>query len=159
MERTLAMMKEEYGVLQRKYGLPGFDEMNADFYIEKVAETETDFLLREIRKFIADRFFNYLRFVESLLNPVNVPMFVYSMIKTLGEKDKEKLTEIYKKLAKHELYLIELDIKYFEEKEAEFLKYSYEIWQEIKGEFSEIIEIAKKNWDAKVEEGKGGYLG
>ena len=138
-EKTLGDMKEDYKKLQEKYSLPNFEELNADFQIEKAAENETDFLLREIRRFIADRFFNYLRFVESLLNPVNVPMFAFSIVKTLGEKDKEKLSEIYKKLAKHELGLIELDIEYFEEKEAEFIKHSYQLWQEVKKELLDVV--------------------
>ena len=158
-EKNLESVKEEYGKLQEKYGLPSFDDLNADFYAEKVAENETDFLLRAIRALIADRFFNYLRFIESLLNPVNVPMFAFSIIKTLKEEDKEKLTKMYKKLAKHEVDLIELDINPSEEQEARFIKDSYGLWQEIKTDFKEIVEIIKKNWDVKNEAGKGGYFG
>ena len=158
-EKTLDDMKKDYFLLREKYNLPSFNELNTDFQIEKASDEETDFLLREIRKLVADRFFNYLRFVESLLNPVNVPMFAFSIVKTLGEKDKEKLTEIYKKLAKKEVELIELDIDSTDEKEAQFLKSSYELWQEIKKEFLEIVEVVKKNWDAESEKSGSGYLG
>jgi len=158
-ERSLGDFKKDYGEIQGKYDLPSFEELNSDFQIEKAAENETDFVLKEIRKLVADRIFNYSRFVESLLNPMNVPMFVFSVVKTLDIKEKEKLTEIYKKLAKNEVSLIELDIDSNEEKEAEFIKNSYRLWQEVKKELLEIVEIIKKRWDAKVDEGKSGYLG
>ena len=158
-EMSLKDFKKKYSEFQIKYNLPIFEELNNCFQIEKASENETDFILREIRKVIADGLFNYSRFVESLLNPANVPMFVFSIIKTLGVKEKEKLTEIYKKLAKREIDLIELDINSTEEKEAEFIQGSFQLWQEMKKDFLEIIKVVKKNWDTEVEEGKKDYFG
>ena len=159
VEKDLEFLKKEYGKLQKKYGLPTFEELNNDFQIEKASENETDFVLREIRKLIAERLFNYLRFIESLLNPVNVPMFVYSIIKTFNVQEKDKLTEIYKKLAKKEVELIELDIVSTEEKEVKFIKESYNLWQEIKKDVLNVIDAIKKNWDTKVEVDKKDYFG
>ncbi len=160
MERgNLERMKIDYEEIRKKYNLPGFQELNEDFCIEKVAESETDFLVREIRRYVADKFVNCLRFVESILNPVNVPMFVFSVTKIITEKEKEKLREIYKKMAKREVELIGLDIKFSEEKEAEFINTSYKIWQEIKTELSGVIEFIKSNLDNKIEGAGEGYFG
>ena len=158
-KEDLENLKKEYSELQKKYALPTFEELNSDFQIEKLSENETDFLLKEIRRLVADRLFNYLRFVESLLNPVNVPMFVYFIIKTFDVKEKDKLTEIYKELAKREVELIGLDIESTEEKEANFIKESYKFWQEIKEDILEIVGVIKKNWDAKSETSKKDYFG
>jgi len=158
-EPNLKELKKDYENIQRKYDLPKFEELNKDFHIEKLAEIETDFLVREIRKFIADKFSNYLRFIEVLLHPVNAPMFVFSIIKSIGADEKKKLTDVYKKLVKIEVRLIELDIKFIEEKEIEFIKESYEIWQEIKKDMLEIVEVIKKNWDNKSEVNGKGYFG
>ena len=159
VEENLGNLKNEYKKLQERYGLPTFEELNKDFQIEKATEHETDFLLREIRKFIAERFFNYLSFMESLLNPVNVPMFIFSIVKTFDVKEKERLTEIYKKLAKVEVELIELDIQYNEEKEAEFIKNAFSLWQEVKEDVSKIVSVIKKNWDNETEASKKDYFG
>ncbi len=158
-EKNLQDLKNRYKELQEKYNLPSFEELNEDFNIEKAAETETNLLIREIRRFVADKLVNYQRFVESIINPVNVQMFIYSIIKTLGDKEKEKLTEIYKFLSKNEMELIELDTKYSEEKEAEFIKNSFELWQRIKEDFLEIIQVIKKNWDNKIESRGKDYFG
>ena len=155
----LENLKEEYVVLQEKYELPNFGNLNNDFQIEKVSESETDFLLKEIRKVIVERLFGYLIFVESLLNPANAPMFVYSIVKTFGVQEKETLTEIYKKLAKREVDLIELDIVSTEEGEAKFIKDSYKLWQEIKKDILKVVDVIKKNWDVKAETSKKNYFG
>ncbi len=158
-EYNLETLKQEYRGIQEKHNLPSFEELNEDFGIEKAAEVEVELLIREIRRFVADKLANYMRFVEAILNPVNVQMFVYSLIKSLDNQEKEKLTEIYKKLSKNELRLIELDIEYSEEKEALFIKESYVMWQEMKKDLLDVIEKANKNWDNKSESKKKDYFG
>jgi len=155
----LESLKEDYQKIQKKYNLPDFDKLNEDFSIEKISEAETDFLLREIRKFMADKFMNYLRFAESLLNPVNVPMFVFSIVKSIGVEEKNLLTEIYKKLAKCEVDLIEIDIEFSEEKEAKFILEAYNLWQEMKKDFLRIMNSIKKNWDIKPKTNGKNYFG
>ena len=158
-EYNLETLKQEYKKIQEKHNLPSFEELNEDFNIEKASEVEVELLIREIRRFLADKLANYMRFAEAILNPVNVQMFVYSLIKSLDVQEKEKLTEIYKKLSKNELKLIELDIKYSEEKEALFIRESYVMWQEIKKDLLDIIEKATKNWDNKSESKSKDYFG
>jgi len=155
----LAELKERYNLFQVKYNLPSFEKLNEDFQIEKAAEYETDFILREVRRYVTDKFFNYLRFIESILTPNNAPMFVFAITKTLGIKDREKLIELYKKLAKVDVDLIELDIQYSEEKEANSIKKYCEMWQGIKKELMEIVDVIKKNWDTKIEDNENGYFG
>jgi hypothetical protein len=155
----LQKLKDEYSKLREKYNLPHFEKLNEDFQTEKAAEAETDFVLREIRRYITDKFFNYLRFIESILTPNNAPMFVFAITKTLGARDREKLAELYKKIAKVDIDLIELDIQYSEQKEAEAIKKYYEMWQDIKKDLLEIVEVIKKNWDTKAEENGRGYFG
>ncbi|MDP3992396.1 MAG: hypothetical protein U1B79_00470 [Candidatus Pacearchaeota archaeon] len=162
MEKTgmgLEQLKIEYLVLHKKYDLPSFKEMNEDFYIEKIAENETEMLMREVRRMVGDRLANYMRFIENLLNPVNVPMFVFSIIKLIGADEKKKLQEIYKKLIKNEIKFVERDLEFDEAKEAEFIKGSYGLWQEMKKEISGVFEMVDKNWETKTEENSKGYFG
>jgi len=159
MEKSLQEIKQEYKKIQEKHNLPSFEELNKDFAIERVTEIETDYLIKEIRKLIAEKISNYLRFLETLLQPINTPMFVYSIIKTYGEAEKEKLTEAYKKLAKKEVDLIETDLEFNEEKEAQFIKETFFLWQEVKKEILDVIQIIKKNWDNKSKPNGKGYFG
>lgn len=158
-ESSLARLKKDYEEIQRKYNLPAFDVLNAEFGIEKIAETETDFLVREVAKVMAGKFSNYLRFIELILNPVNAQVFIFSLIKTLGDNEKNKLSEIYKELAKIEVRLIELDLEFSEEKESNFIKETYEIWKRISRDFLEVVGKIKSNLDNKSESNNKAYFG
>lgn len=155
----LEEFKAKYEVLKKKHGLPSFSELTEDFNIERASEAETEYPLREIRKFISDKLFNYLRFVEALLNPSNVPMYVFSIVKTLGADEKKKLSDIYAELAKIEIMIMEIDLDYSEKAEADFIKSSFKAWQTMKKDLLKIAEVVKKNWDLKSEAEKKGYFG
>ena len=158
-EKSLDKLKEKYSEIQKKFELPDFDELNKEFQIEKISVEETDYLIREIRKFLAEKFSNYMRFVEALLNPSNSPLFVFSIVKSLNVEDKEILQEVYKKLAKIEVDLVEVDLDFSEEKEVQFVKENYKVWKEVKKDLLKTIETVKKNWDNKFEDSSKGYFG
>lgn len=157
-ESQLEKLKKEFSAIQKKYKLPSFSELNEDFSIEKI-ENESDFLVREVRRHIAEKFSNYLRFLEALLNPTGAPMFVFTVVKSLSNDDKKKITEIYKQLVQNEVKLLELDIEFSEKKEAEYIKNTFKMWQEIKKQLLRIVESIKKNWDSKAEGNSKGYFG
>jgi len=158
-ESKLEKLKENYAKIQEIHNLPDFNLLNSDFSIEKLAEIETDFLIREVVKSMADKFSSYLRFVEVLINPANAQMFVFSIVKTLDVEEKNKLSEIYKELAKIELNLIELDVEFSEKKDADFIKNSYEIWNNLKKDLLNILGKIKLNWNKKNESNSKGYFG
>ena len=158
-EKSLNDIKKEYSKLQKKYSLPSFEKLNEEFGIEKITEGETDFLLRKIRSQISEKFFSYLRFTETLLNPANAPMFVFSIVKAIDSEKRKNLNEIYKNLAKNEINVVEIDLDYSEEKEAEYIKDSHKLWLSIKKDMLEVIECVKKNWDNKTEGKSKGYFG
>lgn len=155
----LEKLKKNYSLLQEKHGLPPFEEMNEDFYIEKIAETETDILVRELRKTMGDKIMNYMRFVENLLNPVNVPISIFTIVKMIGAEDKKKLSRIYKELIKIELRFIERDLKFDEEKDLKFIRDSFDIWQKVKKELLKIFGSIDEKWDEKFIENSKGYFG
>lgn len=158
-ERTLADLKKDYSEIQRKYNLPSFEELNREFYIEKIAEAETDFLLREIRKFIADKFYNYMRLIETVLNPVNAPIFMFSLIKSITPEDKKKLGTIYDDMSEIYFEVIKLDAESSEKKDAEFTRKSYDSWLKIRKELSDSLEKIKAVKDKNEENSGSKYFG
>ena len=158
-ENKLEKLKKEYDKIQKKYKLPSYKELNEDFGIEKLSETDTELLTRELRKFVGDYLSRVLRTIESLLSPSNVPMFVFSIVKSIDAEDKKKLSDMYKELAKSEVKFIKLDFGFNEEKEAEFVKDSYNVWQTTKKDFLKIMEKVDMKWDDKAETNNKGYFG
>jgi hypothetical protein len=137
---NLENLKQEYNKFKKDYDLPEFTELNKLFDIEEI-DTETEFLLRKIRRTIAEKVSGYLRFSEILLNPSNAPMFFFKLIKKLESSDKEALTKIYDKLGSFEIEMINIDLEYNEQKEAEFIKKCYESFKdEVKPSLLKVVE-------------------
>lgn len=157
-EFNLKLLKERYSSLKKKYSLPEFDDLNRDFKIEKLADFESDFLLREIRSQIGESIENFIRMLEALLNPVNVPMFLFPIIKSINADDKEKLIKIHKELGKLVISSIKL-MNYSEEKEAEFIKEAFKKWNNFKSDFVKIIEDVEKKAELKSSKKKNNYFG
>ncbi|HTZ41659.1 MAG TPA: hypothetical protein VMC07_00420 [Candidatus Omnitrophota bacterium] len=158
-EYNLSVLKQEFRKLQEKYGLPGFEELNREFSIEKIAESETEVLTKEIRRFISDKIYNYIRFIETIINPVNAPIFIFSILKSITPDDKKKLGEIYDKLADIEMELIKLDIESSEKKDAEFIKKVYDSWLEIKRELLSLFDRLKKEQKGADSDNASKYFG
>ncbi len=158
MERLLTEIKKRYEPLQKKYKLPSFNELNREFEIEKVQETETDFLVREVRKSVGEKIGAFLRFLENIINPTLAPIFVLNSLKDLATKDKEIIKGCYEVLVRLELEAIHLDIDYDEKKEAAFIQKVFNKWQEIKPDLNEIVKLMERT-QKKIEERKNSYLG
>lgn len=158
-ESNLEEFKKDYLEIQKKYDLPSFEEFNQDFHIEKLADVETDYLVREIRKMITDKFANYLRFIETFLHPSNAPMFVLSIVKLISVEDKKSLVSMYEKLAKSEMKIVELDLEFSEERDAKFIKSSFDLWQEIKKDLLLFVRKVERDWDSKPEVNGKNYFG
>lgn len=158
-ESSLDELKRDYSLLQKKYKLPKFQELNEEFDIEKVAEHETDFLVREIRKAIMDKIIAYLRFTEMLLNPSNAPMFFFALVKGLTSHDKRILERLYEKLGSFEIDVIELDCRYSEKDEAEFIRKIAKEWKQVAEDMLKLAETLRRNWNQKSQKGERGYCG
>ncbi|MDO8622793.1 MAG: hypothetical protein Q7R52_00965 [archaeon] len=158
-DEDLEKLKKNFEEIRSKYNLPFFRELNEDFHIEKAVEFEGELLIREVRRFMGDKLYNYMRFVEGLVNPVNVSMFAFSMVKAMKPEDKKILEEIYKKLTKIEIKLVRLDIEYSEKEEAEFIIETYKEWQNMKKDTMKILDSIESNFDSKSESNNKNYFG
>lgn len=155
----LEELKEKYEVLREKYALPSFYELNKVFDIEEL-DSETDFLLRKIRRFISEKLAGYMRFIEVLLNPSNAPIYFFKLIKKLDEPDREALNVMYDTLGKIEVETISLDLNYNEEKEVEFIKKLYKMFNsEIREKLLDVLVKLGNGENEKKKEVNGSYFG
>jgi len=158
-EWNLKRLKAEYIKFEKKFKLPDFNKLNEEFDIERISEKETDYVLREIRKTIADKLIAYIRFVETMMNPSNGPMFFFMVVKGFTLNDKNLVDTIYKKLAKYEIDVIDLDNKYNEKKEAEFISRIYKEWQDVKEDIDSIVKVIRENLEKVSEKADKEYFG
>lgn len=152
-------LKDKYEILRKKYTLPSFYELNKVFDIEEI-DSESDFLLRKIRRYISEKLAGYMRFIEILLNPSNSPIYFFKLIKKLEDSDREALNFMYETLGKIEIETISLDLNYNEEKEAEFVKKLYKIYnEEIRTRLLDVLMRLDNGEDNKKKDVNGSYFG
>jgi hypothetical protein len=139
----LKNLKESYAKLSKKYNLPLFKELNENFEIEKI-DRDTEILLRNIRKVMMEKIVSSLNFLEIFLNPMNAPRMYLLFMKSMNGDDRQKLDDIYKKLAELNLLALAVEIDYNERKEAETIKEIFKVWISVKPEFLNLFNAMNK---------------
>lgn len=140
-------LEEEYIKLAKKHNLPNLESISQDFDIEKIANKETSFLIREIRRVVNEKISAYIHLFETLLNPQGPPMFVFKIIKNMSPEEKQKIQKLYTFLSKTQIQIMKLDTVYSEEKEIAFIKETYEMWQKTKQEIFTLFESLETNFE------------
>ena len=158
-EKKFDKFLEEYAKAQKKFSLPAFEEMQEDFDIEKISDKDGGFLIRDIRRVVAEKFVAYSHFFETLLNPTSPPMFVFSFLKNLSESDRKEIKELYKELSKMQIKTMKLDTIYNEKHETEFVKFAFGEWQKIKKRTLSLIETFEKEFEKNSVEKEKSYFG
>lgn len=158
-QEGLEKLKEDFEKLKVKHDLPSFYDLNKFFDIEEISH-ETEFLLRKIRRTISEKISNYLRFIEIIINPSNAPVFFFKLVKKLDKKDQEILSEIYGSIGNLEIEIISLDLDYSEEKEAEFIKKIFKLFnEEIRIKFESILQKLLNEETNNKKSSNGSYFG
>ena len=159
MENEEFDFESTYNELKEKHSLPEFKRIAEDFDIEKIAEKESIFLIREIRRTINEKLSAYMHLFETLINPTAPPMFIFSVLRGINGEDKEQIKEIYKELSKLQIEVMKLDTIYSEESEVAFVKKSFDRWQELKKEIYTIIGKFDENIGKEDNSKNRGYFG
>lgn len=155
----LDILKEHYSVLQSKYALPDFQYLNENFDIESLASNETEMPLKKIRKQITEKVSSGLRALEMFLNPQNAPLFIFTIIKSFSQTDKEIINEVYHQFAEFEIEAFGLETVYSEKKEAEFIKKVCVSWKDISADFNRIYDSMKVNFRKESKKQEKSYFG
>lgn len=156
---NLHQLKEEYAKFDKVYGLPEFSKLNQEFEIEGTSVEDTEILLKVIRKHLTEKIFYVLRTLEAFLNPSNAPMFVFNMIKSFSETEKETVKKLYGQLARYEIDAFGLEAEYNEKKEADFIKKVFAEWKGISEELKEIHKFMLENYDKADKKQTKSYFG
>ena len=148
MDSCLQKLKKDYEKLREKYRLPSFNELNVDFEIEKLQETETDFLLRSIRRAMIEKTAVILRFLEILVNPTEAhsQMYIFSILKSISPEMKKTIDKVYKEMTVIELGSLSLDIDYDEKNEVKFILEMSKKWPSIKKDLKDITQKIGVVW-------------
>ncbi len=150
-------IKKKYNELKSRYSLPDFEELNKEFELSTI-ECE-EFLLRKIRKKIADKINTMCEFLEGLLSPDTTMANLYEY-KAFDDDERKKIFELYKRLKVLEKSALELSLSPCDEKDAEFIKDVFSSWNKIKIEMIVFIKKIKNFWENESTKSSSvGYFG
>ncbi len=154
----LKELKNRYAQVEKKYKMPSFDELNADFEIEKIT-SESDFILRTIRKLMMDKVVGFLNFFERVTtNPAGLPRIYFQFIKAMDVKDRKEVEEIYARLGNLSLIAFEREIEAVEKEEAELINKIYAEWNALKPALINVSQKMKNTENNNIKKEKS-YFG
>lgn len=135
----LKNFKVKYAVLQKKYKLPSFEELNENFEIYKGRGKDEDCLLRGIRKSMIEKIVNALGFFDMLLSGMNAPRIYMNYIKTMTAEDRKTIEKIYTLFGEVSMASMALEIEYSEKDEAKLIADLNRVWNSVKKDFKGVV--------------------
>ena len=151
-------LKSDYGKLAKKYKLPGFQELNECFEIDRI-DKDSDCLLREIRKTMMDRIVRYIHFIEMMINPAQAPPMFMIFVKNISDEERKVLEKVYQNFIELELRSLKLEIDYSEKDEFKAIVNIFSVWNKTKSDLRSVIGIMEKNWKGTSEKKEKTYFG
>lgn len=151
-------MTDTYKKLAQKHGLPGFKELDNEFEIGSLEES--NFPLRDVRKKMAEKLDLLGEILGQILQPNPDSIVDMYECKYFEDNEKDKVFALYKDiqilLRENLLCAIRADQK----KDAEWIKAVHDSWKDLKQKSLPFIEMLKSTWKEKGDsETQLRYLG
>ena len=150
-------LKEEYNNLN--YKLPKFEDLDDEFEVSIASIKNKNFLVRNLRRRLNDKVIFYCKIIEGLIYPNSTNIIGMLEIKSFNEEEKEKLSNMYKKLMEFERESLNLDVNPDEKKDVEFINSLFKEWKKFKEEMIRITKKMKESWHLEEKEEKDNYFG
>lgn len=153
-------LKERYLVLQKKYKLPSFEDLNNEFELlslpplEEIAKP-----LSFIRRRISDRIAWACNLLQTLLQP-NLGSFITMYEAGLFDKtEKNTISQLLRDLMILERESLCIDMDGTEEQDAQYILSVMKVWPQHKKELRKISEKMKQGWREERKPTQSSYLG
>ncbi|MEK6946107.1 MAG: hypothetical protein AABX32_00715 [Nanoarchaeota archaeon] len=150
--------EKQYGELRKKYRLPEFKEINYEFELSDL--DETDFLIKSIVKRIAEKLDFFTGLFEDLLQPDGSNLSAMHESRVFEDDEKKEAFDLYRKLMFLSRRAVELSLNGSEKDEAEFINIFFSEWKPIKEELKKYLNKMKESWKTETDIKEDiGYLG
>jgi hypothetical protein len=144
MDKTDKMdIEKSYAKLATKHKLPKFDAIDKIFEIGSI--DKEDYLLKEIRRRMADKIDHYIEMLEGVINPETTLSGLHEC-KFFNDDEKTELFELYRKLMAHIRQCDILNLDSSDEDEAAFIRDLFKDWSNLESQLRAVIIKLKKAW-------------
>ena len=144
------MIKEAYEKLKKEHPiLPEFDKINKEFEIELIESDK--FLLRHIKRKIAERMEPVLDILENSLNPDPNSLTAMYECRCYTNGEKKQIIDVFRHLMEQYRSLLETDLIGDEEIDAQTIRKIYDIWHQDKKIILPLLKKLRECWQKHVE--------
>ncbi|MBI2005638.1 MAG: hypothetical protein HYS80_02645 [Candidatus Aenigmarchaeota archaeon] len=151
-------IEKQYSELRKKFKLPEFKEIDFEFELSDLEET--NFLIRNIIRRIAEKLDFYTTVIEENLQPDTSNLYAMHETRYFDEYEKKQMYDLYRKLMSFNRQSIEVSLKRNEIEEAEFINKFFSEWKPLKEELLFYVKKMKDSWKKEVDIKEDlGYLG
>jgi len=140
-------IKEKYQELSKKYKLPSFNDIDNEFEISTIEEDA--FLLREIRRKIAERIECYTDILENVLNPESLTNMLEARI--FDDNERNEIFKINQKLMFLSRLSVEISIGEDDKKSSDYINQVFSEWDGIKKQYLKFIRKIKDSWTKETD--------
>ena len=150
--------EKQYAELRKKFKLPDFKEIDFEFEISDLEET--NFLLRAVIRKMADKLEFCSTMLEEILQPDASNLYAMHETRFFDEQEKKGMNELYSKLMALNRHCIEVLLSLDEKEQANFISNAAAEWKNLKNELLKYIRKMKSSWTSEIEpEDEVGYMG
>jgi hypothetical protein len=140
-------MEAEYSKLKAKHNLPDFALLDREFEISTI---ECDFfILREIRRKIAEKNESAAKIFDDLLHPES-GFAHFREAAIFSETDREQLLNLYRRIMYYDRLAIELDFSDSDEINAKFINDFMKEWPALKKQIVSFVVRMKESWQKEL---------
>ena len=151
-------IEKQYNELRKKFKLPEFKDLDNEFEISDLEET--NFLLKAIIRRIAERFDFYTTMLEEVLQPDTSNLYAMHETRFFDENEKKRMYDLYSRLMNFNRQFIEVTLENNEKNAVDFINSIFNEWNGLKQELLGVINKMKSSWKTEtyIKEDLG-YLG
>ncbi len=143
--------KQDFENLAKKYKLPSSSELDQEFDIYySYNNLEINFTLRMVRRRISEKITNYCNTIQGLIQPNPSSYVSLQETKFFNEKEVKEMIPLLNDTMAILRHSFLLETEASEEKDAVFIKETYDWWKKHKKEFVKIISRMKDSWEKEA---------
>lgn len=145
----------EYEPLAKNYGLPDFEKLNSEFEIYNSfmqVETKPEFLLRNIRRRMVDRFYTWINYLHNFIYANQQSLILMNEFQQFSEEEKQEIIMIVNKIMFINRLSLKLEVTQEESEDAHFIKKYFEEWKKIKQQLEKITSKNIEGWQKSLTE-------
>lgn len=142
------MVEEMYEVYKKKYKLPLFKDLDAEFELSTIELP--DFFLRQVKKKIKEKLQDLSEIFSEILNPSSESLVQLSQCKIFDVEEKNKIYELFRQIQYYIQVLHESEYINDEKKDAELINEINKDWPHLKTKALVYLGKLKEHWKKEI---------